>query len=245
MEYIETMVENVKEDLKNCEYLLIGLGREWERADAGMAESAYQILKKLTDEKNYFIVTTCTDGRIFDYLPDKARITAPCGNVNWVQCPDACTRDIWEKGEVTDGHCPHCGKELVSNTIACDNYIEEGYLPQWKEYQEWLAHTLNRRLLLLELGVDFQAPTVIRWPFEKTAFFNQKSHMYRVSQKFYQITEELKERGVSDRNEFTGIYSETGDKRLSRTFSCVKIRTKRNSEFIILYRGENHGSNQQ
>ncbi len=194
MEYIETMVENVKEDLKNCEYLLIGLGREWERADAGMAESAYQILKKLTDEKNYFIVTTCTDGRIFDYLPDKARITAPCGNVNWVQCPDACTRDIWEKGEVTDGHCPHCGKELVSNTIACDNYIEEGYLPQWKEYQEWLAHTLNRKLLLLELGVDFQAPTVIRWPFEKTAFFNQKSHMYRVSQKFYQITEELKER---------------------------------------------------
>lgn len=194
MENIENIVENAKEDLKTCEYLLLGLGKEWEQADAEKGKEAYQALKGLVEGKNYFIVTTARDGRIFHVLPDTARITAPCGNINWVQCPDACTKDIWEKGEVKDGHCPHCGKELVPNTIACENYTEEGYLPQWKKYQEWLAHTLNRSLLILELGVDFQTPTVIRWPFEKTAFFNRKSHMYRVNQKFYQITEELKER---------------------------------------------------
>lgn len=194
MENIENIVENARKDLRNCEYLLIGLGKEWESLDAEKAEEAYQALAKLVAAKDCFIVTTAVDGRIFEFLPDKSRITAPCGNVNWVQCPDACTKDIWEKGEVADGLCPHCGKELVPNTIACGNYIEEGYLPQWKGYQEWLSRTLNRKLLLLELGVDFQTPTVIRWPFEKTAFFNQKSHMYRVNKKFYQITEELKER---------------------------------------------------
>lgn len=52
-------------------------------------------------------------------------------------------------------------------------------------------------MLILELGVDFKYPTVIRWPFEKTAFFNEKSHMYRVNKTFFQIPEEMKERIVS------------------------------------------------
>ena len=49
-------------------------------------------------------------------------------------------------------------------------------------------------MCIRDRGVSFKAPTVIRWPFEKTAFFNQKSYFYRVNEKFYQITEELKER---------------------------------------------------
>ena len=141
-------------------------------------------------------MTTAKDAAIFNSTLDTRRITAPCGNLTWVQCPEACTKDIWEAGEVSDGICPHCGRELVPNTIACAHYIEEGYLPQWKAYQKWLSGTLNKKLLILELGVGFQTPTVIRWPFEKTVFFNRKAHMYRINEKFYQIAEELKERVV-------------------------------------------------
>lgn len=56
--------------------------------------------------------------------------------------------------------------------------------------------TMNRELLVLELGEGFKVPTVIRWPFEKTVFFNQKSHMYRVHETLSQVTEEIKERAV-------------------------------------------------
>lgn len=188
MENINQIVENVRKEMDSCEYLLIGLGNEWDQKVA----KAYEALAALVDGKNYFIVTTAKDAGIFDSALDVKRITAPCGNLTWMQCPDACTKDIWEAGEVPDGRCPHCGAELVPNTIDCENYIEEGYLPQWKAYQEWLAGTLHKNLLILELGVGFQTPTVIRWPFEKTAFFNQKAHMYRVNKTFYQISEELK-----------------------------------------------------
>lgn len=191
MENMNQIVENVRNELDSCEYLLIGLGNEWEQRT-----SAYAALARLAEGKDYFIVTTAKDGKIFESPLDGKKITAPCGNVTWMQCPDACTGDIWEAGEVEDGLCPHCGKALVPNTIACENYIEEGYLPQWKAYQAWLSRTLNKKLLILELGVGFQTPTVIRWPFEKTAFFNQKSHMYRVNKTFYQISEELKGRAV-------------------------------------------------
>lgn len=124
------------------------------------------------------------------------RIVAPCGNETWRQCSAGCTKDIWEPGEVPDEICPHCGAPLTGNTMDASPYIEEGYLPQWNRYTQWLTRTLNRETLILELGAGFGNPGIIRFPFEKTAFFNRKSHLYRVHAQFPQITQELAERAV-------------------------------------------------
>ena len=197
MDENDKIVEKLREKLKDCEYVLVGIGSEWGKAKDSEAKAAYHALYELTDGKDYFIVTTVTDARIFDSPLRADRITAPCGNVNWFQCSEACTKDIWERGEVPEGRCPHCGAPLAANTIEAKNYIEEGYLKSGNLYREWLAGTLNHALLILELGVDFKTPTVIRWPFEKTVFFNRKSHMYRINQKFYQIVGDIQERTVS------------------------------------------------
>ena len=119
------------------------------------------------------------------------RIVAPCGNETWRQCSLACTKDIWEPGELPEDRCPHCGAPLTGNTMEAQVYIEEGYLPQWERYTHWLAGTLNRKTVILELGAGFGNPEVIRFPFEKTAYFNQKAFLYRVNARFPQITEEL------------------------------------------------------
>lgn len=127
------------------------------------------------------------------------RIVAPCGNETWRQCSLSCTKDIWEPGEIPDDRCPHCGAPLTGNTIEARTYIEEGYLPWWERYTRWLANTLNHATLILELGVGFDHPGVIRFPFEKTAFFNQKAFLYRVHRRFPQTTEELGERALGIR----------------------------------------------
>lgn len=124
------------------------------------------------------------------------RIVAPCGNENWRQCSVGCTKDIWEAGEVADDICPHCGAPLTGNTIEASPYIEEGYLPQWEKYTKWLSGTLNRNMVILELGCGFSNPGVIRFPFEKTCFFNQKAFLCRVHKNFPQVMAELGERAV-------------------------------------------------
>jgi hypothetical protein len=124
------------------------------------------------------------------------RITAPCGNVSWRQCSRACTKDIWEPGEIPDDICPHCGAPLTGNTMEAQTYIEEGYLPQWKAYTDWLSRSFGHELLILELGVSFSKPGIIRFPFEKTAFFNRKSFLCRINEKFPQTEEELGARAV-------------------------------------------------
>lgn len=189
--------DEIKQKIESCEKLLIGLGEEWEASRIPDIQGAYEALNRLIAGKDYFIVTTVTDAKIFESGLDAARIVAPCGNETWRQCSKSCTKDIWEPGEVPDDICPHCGAPLTGNTIKAEQYIEEGYLPQWNAYTRWLSGTLHKELLILELGVGFGVPTVIRWPFEKTAAVNRKARMYRIHGKFSQLSAEMGGNGVS------------------------------------------------
>lgn len=196
-----TEYDSFEEQLEHASKVLIGIGAEWKEErclDRKVdVRQAYQKLYQLIQGKDYFIVTTNTDAVIFDSALEAGRITAPCGNVTWRQCSRSCTKDIWEPGEIPDDICPHCGAPLTGNTIDAEAYIEEGYLPQWQNYTRWLAATMNRELLVLELGEGFKTPTVIRWPFEKTVRYNRKAFLYRVNEKFAQLAEGIQERAVS------------------------------------------------
>ena len=208
---MENTKAEVREKIKEAQKVLIGIGKEWALRDdekdirfrhlSDPAQSdlkaAYEALYDLIKEKDYYIVTTLTDGAIYEMPFDKNRIVAPCGNIHWRQCSKACTKDIWEEGEVPDDICPHCKAPLTGNTLKAETYIEEGYLPRWKDYMKWQTGTINRSLVILELGEGFSTPTVMRWPFEKIIYFNQKSKLYRINENFYQLPKEAEKRGVS------------------------------------------------
>ena len=208
---MENVKTEVMEKIKEAQKVLIGIGKEWalrddekdirfcHLTDLSQADlkAAYEALYDLIKEKDYYIVTTLTDGAVYEMPFDKNRIVAPCGNIHWRQCSKACTKDIWEESEVPDDVCPHCKAPLTGNTIKAETYIEEGYLPRWKDYMKWQTGTINRSLVILELGEGFATPTVMRWPFEKIIYFNRKSRLYRINESFYQLPKEAEERGVS------------------------------------------------
>lgn len=179
---------------------------------------AYDRLAGLLEGKNYFIVSLCRDDLIFSSGLDAGRIVTPCGGFRAMQCMRECVTD--QEALVTDEKvldallesiddcggdvaaidfpvCAECTKPLWFNCIASPDYKEEGYLPQWQLYTKWLQSTLNKRLCILELGVGMQFPQIIRFPFEKIGYFNQKAHFYRVHSKLYQLTEELKGKGTA------------------------------------------------
>lgn len=74
---------------------------------------------------------------------------------------------------------------------------EEERQESWDRYLRWLSFTLNQKLCILELGVGFDHPKIIRFPFEKTCYFNQKARLIRISAHFPQLPAESAERGVS------------------------------------------------
>jgi NAD-dependent SIR2 family protein deacetylase len=176
---------------------------------------AYTKLYGLIKDKNYFIVTTCIDGNIHKADFDGDRIVEPCGNYKMLQCSEKCNNNLYPSDEfaaklkqaVAQGIgltslerpvCPDCGKPLVFNNILCESgYVEEGYMEKWQKYTKWLQFTLNRKLCIIELGVGMSLPSVIRWPFEKAAFYNQKASFFRINGGLYQMTDELSDKGTS------------------------------------------------
>lgn len=184
-----------------------------ERWGDGSVEAALERLDTLLEGKNHFGVSVSTNSSI----ARRKRLVMPCGSVLQKQCAGGCKGVLEEtcredralleeffhglaggcpeRKAVSLGICPECGREFVLNTVYAENYNEEGYLDQWRLYMKWLQGTLNRRLLILELGVGLQFPSVIRWPFEKAAFYNRKAFFCRVDEKLYQLTKELAEKG--------------------------------------------------
>lgn len=73
----------------------------------------------------------------------------------------------------------------------------EGDDIMWEKYMKWLPGTLNKKLVVLELGVLLTKPNVIRWPFERAVMLNEKSHLIRVNKTIPQLPLELKERATS------------------------------------------------
>lgn len=74
---------------------------------------------------------------------------------------------------------------------------EEDNEKQWNEYTKWLQLTLNKELLVLELGVGFDMPTLVRWPFERIAMLNNKAFLYRVNETFPQLPDDIGDKGIS------------------------------------------------
>ena len=56
--------------------------------------------------------------------------------------------------------------------------------------------SINKKLCIIELGVGMKYPTIIRWPFEKIAYCNNKASFIRVHDDLYQMTEELGHKGI-------------------------------------------------
>lgn len=166
-------------------------------ADTRVIDS-YKKLAAMLAGKDYFVVTTCTDDIIYDCGFDPERIVSPCGGFRFFQCVDDCNHKLlpfYEQAleEKSLPKCPHCGKDIVFNRLPVDKYNEGGYLDMWEKYNQFLQSTVNKKLLLLELGVGMKYPSVIRFAFEKIATYNKKSQMYRVHPTLAFAIPEIKE----------------------------------------------------
>ena len=176
---------------------------------------AYRNLHGLLEGKNYFIVSTTLDHYLKQYGFTEDRYVNPCGNHEFLQCANKCGSELIPvKNELPDLNlyleelcknegnerkikCVECGSQLVFNNIYAEKYAQSGYEKKWEIYMKWLQGTVHKKLAVLELGVGMNFPTVIRWPFEKTVMYNQKSTFFRINESLSMLTPEISERGYA------------------------------------------------
>ena len=67
--------------------------------------------------------------------------------------------------------------------IRADEYFVEGdvFKNGKKKYMEFLDKIQGKKVVLLELGVGFNTPVIIRFPFEKMTSTNKDFHLVRLN----------------------------------------------------------------
>ena len=72
--------------------------------------------------------------------------------------------------------CPHCGRPLTMNLRADATFVEdEGWHRAAERYENFLRTRKNPKILFLELGVGYNTPGIIKYPFWQMTAKNPKA----------------------------------------------------------------------
>ena len=72
--------------------------------------------------------------------------------------------------------CPYCGESLTMNLRCDDAFVEDsGWHQAARRYEDFVHRHRGTHLLLLELGVGFNTPGIIKYPFWKMTAQNPQA----------------------------------------------------------------------
>lgn len=173
----------------------------------------YRTVYELVKEKPHFVLTTNVDHQFWKAGFADENIFATQGDYGEIQCEKGCHDKVYDAAELfqemnrarknceipTDlvPRCPVCGGNMAMH-LRCDQYFVEDQ--HWNEaagrYAAFLEEHRNERNLLLELGVGFNTPTIIRFPFEKMVRENNGWSLIRLNLREAIVPESFGKRAV-------------------------------------------------
>ena len=142
----------------------------------------YEDLLALVHDKDYFVITTNVDHCFQKAGFDKKRLFYTQGDFGLFQCSEPCCQETFDNENIIRQMmeqqkdmripsellpvCPHCGKPLTMNLRSDDKFVEdEGWHRAAERYENFLRTRENQRILFLELGIGYNTPVIIKYPF--------------------------------------------------------------------------------
>lgn len=152
----------------------------------------YDVLYRLVKDKDYFVITTNVDHCFQKAGFDKKRLFYTQGDYGLFQCSEPCSQKTYENKEwigrmVAEQmdmrvpselipKCPVCGKPMTMNLRADDRFVEDaGWHRAALRYGDFIRRHKGLRNLFLELGVGYNTPVVIKYPFWQMTAGNPKA----------------------------------------------------------------------
>ncbi|MBC8584228.1 SIR2 family NAD-dependent protein deacylase [Youxingia wuxianensis] len=142
----------------------------------------YEQFFQFVKNKDYFVITTNVDHCFQKAGFDKKRLFYTQGDYGLFQCSEPCCQKTYDNqdqiermvAEQSDMRisaelipkCPVCGKPMAMNLRADDNFVQDaGWYQAAERYNLFLRRHENTHILFLELGVGYNTPGIIKYPF--------------------------------------------------------------------------------
>lgn len=144
----------------------------------------YSKLYQLVRDKNYFVITTNVDDQFIKSGFPSEKVFPIQGSYNYLQCSSPCHDDLYKNTELIKEMidnidddlkvptemvplCPKCGEVMDVNIRKDDCFVEDVYWHRQNEaYHKFINEARNHKCVVLEFGVGFNTPAIIRFPFE-------------------------------------------------------------------------------
>ena len=93
--------------------------------------------------------------------------------------------------------CPHCGKPMIMNLRSDDAFVEdEGWHRAAERYADFLRTRKDQKILFLELGVGYNTPVIIKYPFWQMTAKNPNATYACINQEQAFAPEEIASRAI-------------------------------------------------
>lgn len=163
--------------------------------------------------KKLFLLSTNADHQFKKAGLPAERIFQTQGSYNLIQCKRGCHPKTYNAVELfrqmererKDGRipselvpkCPVCGGDMEMN-LRVDNYFveDENWHAAEERFSRFLSECKDKKTVLLELGVGFNTPMIIRFPFEKLTREHENVSLVRLSRSKAMVPASLGERAV-------------------------------------------------
>ena len=173
----------------------------------------YDDLLKLVADKDYFVITTNVDHCFQKAGFDKKRLFYTQGDYGLFQCSEPCCQETFDNEAVIREMmerqkdmkiptellpvCPHCGKPLTMNLRSDDKFVEdEGWHRAAERYENFLRTREAQKILFLELGVGYNTPVIIKYPFWQMTAKNPNAIYACINQGQAVCPQEIQQRSI-------------------------------------------------
>lgn len=173
----------------------------------------YAELFELVKNKDYFVITTNVDHQFQIAGFDKQKLFYTQGDYGLFQCSVPCHNKTYDNKELilkmvesqkdmkipTEliPMCPVCGKPMEMNLRADDKFVQdEGWYAHAKAYQNFIDKIKNKKVVLIEIGVGYNTPVIIKYPFERMTYFNKHTNLIRINKDYAICSDEIKDKTI-------------------------------------------------
>lgn len=178
------------------------------------AGTPYGHLLRLVAGKAHFVITTNVDAQFAKAGFAPSVLFTPQGDYGKFQCATPCNDTLHDNRILvqqlianTDEarmlvrasdipRCPACGEYLERNLRRDEHFVEAPHLERQPAYAEFVRNSFTGRLVLLELGVGFNTPGIIRWPFERIAEEHPNASLVRINLQDARVPGSIADRSV-------------------------------------------------
>lgn len=177
------------------------------------ATKTYKDLFSIVKNKNYFVITTNVDGQFLKAGFDKDKVFEVQGSLSKIQCAKACHNKLYDDLNLVNKMlkedknckipsnlvptCPVCHGKMEVNLRKDEYFIEDDY---WhahsNNYATFVHENKDKNLVLLELGVGFNTPSIIRFPFEQMTQEFKQATLIRINDKHINTAFDLKDKAI-------------------------------------------------